>query len=330
MKLDRIFISKQAGIGDVVLLTPVLSSLKKRFPNTKLTLMTFNSAIDAVDGLSFIDEVFSYDKKQDSVLKVIKKMRGHDLALFFDLQYRIPLLAFLAGIPIRAGLTHKRNFWLTHNVDWQEYMDHFYEPYVFADILKKAIGIEISYEELDRLFFAEPTSDEYSLVESFLKNSGYSLKKPFLACSPVTAYYLKDWPLENWRRLFEKIYEQFQLPIILFGKKIEIFDNIPGVINLGGKTNLRQAACIVKHAKLLINSCSLPVHMAAAFNVPSVVLYGYGDPKRWAPRHKCAVISANLPCSPCDGYIGTTCTDPKCMRLISVESVFEAVEKSLK
>lgn len=35
MKFDKIFVSKQAGIGDVVLLTPILAELKRQFPNSK-------------------------------------------------------------------------------------------------------------------------------------------------------------------------------------------------------------------------------------------------------------------------------------------------------
>lgn len=75
--------------------------------------MTFPNALDAVVGLPFIDEVFSYDKKKDSIWKVIKKMQGHDVALLLDLQYRSALASFLARIPVRIGLAHKReNFGL--------------------------------------------------------------------------------------------------------------------------------------------------------------------------------------------------------------------------
>lgn len=326
MKMDKIFISKQAGIGDVMVLTPILAELKKLYPHSKITLMIFPNAVDVVAGLPFVDEVFSYDKKKDSIWKVIKKMWGHDVALLFDLQYRPALLAFLARIPIRLGIAHKRKLWLTHSLPWQVHMDHIYEPYVFAEILQCTLGISIETNKLDKLYFPPILASDEQAVANLLKEYGLSPNEPYIACSPMTALYLKNWPTEKWKELFERLYERYKVPVIIFGNygTENALWNIYGAINLTGKTSLRQAAYIIKNARLLVNSCSLPIHIATAYETPSVVLYGYGDPNRWAPRKKCTIVSANLSCSPCDGYIGTQCENPKCMQAITVDEVFLA------
>jgi len=328
MKLNKIFVSKQAGIGDVVLLTPILAELKRKYPNSKITIMTLPNAFDVVVGLPFVDEVFSYDKKKDSIWKVIKKMWGHDIALLFDLQYRPAFAAFLAGIPVRIGLAHKRKLWLTHSLPWERYMDHTYEPYVFAEILQRTLGIELAREKLTKVYVSPIPAQEEQASVNALAQYGFSISSPYIACSPQTALYLKDWPAEKWQQLFSRLYDQYKIPVVVFGNggKAKRLWDMPGVINLCEKTSLREAMFIIKNAKLLVNSCSLPIHIAAAYEVPSVILYGYTDPKRWAPREKCTIVSANLSCSPCDGYNKVECKDSKCMQAITVEEVFVACQ----
>lgn len=331
MDIQKIFVSKQAGIGDVVLTTPILAGLKKQFPKAAITLMTFPNAVDAINGLPFIDKVFSYDKKRDSVWKVLKNMRGNDLAILLDLQYRPALLSCLAGIPIRIGLEHKRKLWLSHPLAWKPYMDHIYEPYVFADILQQTVGIEIRRSDLNKPFFAEPSIEDQVTTNKLLVEHGLNQGQPYIACSPVTAYFLKNWSSENWKRLFQEIYKVYKIPVVIFGAdKSKQQWNFPGAVNVVGNTTLKQAACIIRNARLLVNSCSLPIHIAAAFNIPTVVLYGFGDPERWAPRQNCTVIKTELSCSPCDGYYGSKCTDPVCMKEISVEQVFNACQMILQ
>lgn len=73
----------------------------------------------------------------------------------------------------------------------------------------------------------------------------------------------------------------------------------------------------------------MPIHIAAAMKTSCVILYGYTDPKRWAPRQACQIVQSNLSCSPCDGYHGSTCTDPRCMKKIAVDDVYDACKKFL-
>lgn len=327
----KIFVSKQAGIGDVVLTTPLLAALKKRYPTSKITLMVFPNALQAVDQLPFIDEVFCYDKKKDSVWEVLRRIWRSDLALCLDLQYRPAMLSFFAGAKVRAGLAHKRKFWLNHSIPWEEYMDHIYEPYALGDILFKTTGIELPRSELATIYFSVPPKQVEQDVTKLLLDRGLAPGSPYLACSPVTAFHLKNWQTKNWQALFTRIYKEFSIPVVFFGSSTpgESLE-CAGAINLCEKTTLIQAAALIKNSTMLVNSCSLPVHIAAAFKKPTVILYGYGDPNRWAPREDCTVVSAELDCSPCDGYIGTTCTDPRCMRAITVDMVYAACAKKLQ
>lgn len=328
--MKKIFVVKQGGIGDVIIATPIFAELKKLYPDSYLTLMVFPNAVDLVAGLPFIDEVYPYDKKRNSMFELWRKMLGNDMAIFLDLSYRPAMAAALAGVPIRVGLEHKRKIWLTHNVKWQEYMDHIYEPYVFGDILKH-IGIDIPRERLDRLYVAPAGQEEASRLHEVLQENGLAAGEGYVVSSPITAYFLKNWPLERWNELYKRIYDMYGLKCVVFGTgELDFAWDEQAVVNLWGRLSLRQVRELIANASLLVNSCSMPVHVAAATGTPCVVLYGFGDHNRWAPRHKCELVVTSLLCSPCDGYYGSKCTEPKCMQQMTVDEVFAAVKRILK
>lgn len=328
--MKKIFISKQGGIGDVILATPVLAEIKKQYPDCKLTLMIFPNAVDMVQGLPFIDEIIAYDKKRISFCALWRKLLGYDIAIFLDLSYRPAMAAALAGIPIRAGIEHKRGLWLNRKIKWQEYMDHTYEPYVLWDIVKEALKIDTTKTNLEQLYIADSPVNAKLMLQQLMEDAGLTAGEKYIVSSPITAYYLKNWPLDRWQELYCRIYRQYGYKTVLFGSgKLEYDWDSDCVINLWGRIQLNQLRELIKGAALLVNSCSMPIHAASAVDTPCVVLYGFGDYKRWAPKCNCEVVVTPLSCSPCDGYHGTKCTDPKCMRSISVETVFQAVERCL-
>lgn len=329
--IKKIFVTKQGGIGDVVVATPALKKLKEIYPQSHITLLIFDNAKDLVDGLPFIDEVFCYNKKRDGFFKLWRKMLGYDAAIFLDLTYRPAMAAALAGIPLRVGLEHKRKFWLTKKIKWEESMDFTYEPYVMGDIINTALDLDIAHEALNKTFIVPANTADCDGLQALLQAKGMKDGAKYITSSPTTAFFLKNWPLERWNEVYRRIYEQYGLKTVLFGGgSLDFAWDEEAVINLWGQLNLRQVGELIKNAALLVNSCSLPIHIAAATSTPSVVIYGYGAPERWAPREKCETVVTPLPCSPCDGYHGSTCTEPKCMQQMTVDEVYAACERQLE
>lgn len=329
--IRKILISKQGGIGDVILATPILKELKRLYPESHITLLILDNAYELVDGLPFIDEIFCYNKKRDGFFKLWRKLLTYDAALFLDLTYRIVVAAAMAGVPIRAGIEHKRKFWLNKKIPWQESMDYTYEPYVFGHIVNEALDLNIPQNRLNKTYVADATEKDRAELRALLSAKGFSEEDKYITSSPITAFYLKNWPLEKWNELYLRIYENYGLRTIVFGSgnlDFEWHDN--AVVDLWGKLNLRQVGQIIKDSVLLVNSCSLPVHIANAVGTPTAIIYGYTAAERWAPREKCERIMTTLSCSPCDGYRGSTCTEPKCMNQLTVEEVYAACERQFK
>lgn len=334
----KILVTKQGGIGDVLLATPILAELKRAYPEARLTFLVRADAVPIVEGLPFIDQVFPYDKETQGFYPLYQILRGQDAAIFLDLTYRPAMAAALARVPVRIGIRHKRKFWLTSDIPWKPYMDHTYEPYVFANILRDGLGLGLSHERLNQPYLAPPTEEERQELHSVLAAHGLSLATmgfaqgtPYLACAPKTAFFLKDWPLHRWNTLFQRIYQAYGIKSVVFGKTFVSYPwDAQSVINLSGKLSLRQAGELILQAALLVNSDSMPIHMAAAEETPAVILSGPTDPKRWAPRRHAAVVQAKLACVPCDGYHARKCFAPICMETIAIDQVFLACQTMIE
>ncbi|MBN2437009.1 MAG: glycosyltransferase family 9 protein [Deltaproteobacteria bacterium] len=154
----------------------------------------------------------------------------------------------------------------------------------------------------------------------------------FVAVNPVAFWETKLWEEEKFAELCDRLREERGIGIVLTGGESAPLERIcrkmrTKAVNLGGRTTLRELACIYREAALLITTDSGPMHLAAAVGTPVVALFGPTDPARtgpWGPGHR--IIRKGLSCSPC---FRKRCETPRCMTDISVEEVFTAVKEML-
>jgi heptosyltransferase-1 len=154
----------------------------------------------------------------------------------------------------------------------------------------------------------------------------------FVAVNPVAFWETKLWEDEKFAELCDRLREELGIGIVLTGGEAGPLDRIRAMmtteaVNLGGRTTLRELACLYRQAALVITTDSGPMHLAAAVGTPVIALFGPTDPVRtgpYGPGHR--VIRRGLDCMPC---FRRRCDTPRCMTEISVEEVFEAVRKML-
>jgi heptosyltransferase-2 len=154
---------------------------------------------------------------------------------------------------------------------------------------------------------------------------------------------LKQWPLDNFIELGRWLQETYKVTIViiggpgerLLGQEIESGLDLP-VINLVGRTTLRQMGALFQHCHLFVGNDTGPTHIAAAVGVPVIALFGSSCPHRfgpWGDGH--LVIWSRIPCSPClqqghpDRCGSCSFEQPYCMMDITVEQVKKAVERQL-
>ncbi|MCX5703016.1 MAG: glycosyltransferase family 9 protein, partial [Candidatus Omnitrophica bacterium] len=153
---------------------------------------------------------------------------------------------------------------------------------------------------------------------------------------------IKHWPAIKFAQLANKVSEEFSAKILILGDESErpIVDIIIKtaqcpMINLVGKTTLRELISIINKAGILIANDGGPLHIAVALGKKTVSFFGPVDPQVYGPyppdRMRHIVLRKNLECSPCyAGFRLSGCQrNRECLEKIDVEEAQEAVAKLL-
>ena len=106
----------------------------------------------------------------------------------------------------------------------------------------------------------------------------------------------------------------------------DICKNLPeGVINLAGKTSLRELMALINSCSIFLTNDSGPMHIAAALHVPLLALFGSTSEIKTGPYGTNSLIHKHVECSPC--YKRTCPIDFRCMKSIEVEEVYQELQK---
>lgn len=325
----RIVLSRFGGLGDMVMMSPLLKGIKELYPDTKLTVVGNTNARQLMEAYPFVDEYLTFDKTTKTSWMLIKKLWRSDIVYLMDTLYRPSIIYALACIKKRIGLPHKRKIWLTDSLEIEPWMNYAFEPVVYAHFLKKATGIDVTtLSNWDKFFYPDATTVDKRHVRDMLEPLG---NKGYIVSSLETGGYAKNWPKEHWQTLFNEL-RIMGKSIVLIGQPSQSYIdiNLPdNVIDLRGKTNLLEVGEIIRNAELVINGCSFPVHVANAFNTPVIGLYGSEPSWRCAPQRIYKDVISPVDCKGCDVLYNSPgwCEKPFCMDRLLPSTVMEYVKK---
>jgi lipopolysaccharide heptosyltransferase II len=322
----KILIIRPGGIGDAVLLIPVIRILKNTFPEMDITILAEkrNSAV-----FSFCPEitgVISYDSPKD----LLAAVRGKFDAVIDTEQWHClsAVMARLVRSSLKIGYgTNMRRKLFTHMID---YSHNDYEINSFLNLLSPLGVVQPKVPEYP--FIHIPANIAHSVTAMLKPLSG----RDFVTLFPGASTVEKRWDEGKFIALSKNLSEKGIVVVIvgsdsekLIGEKI-IASGCG--LNLAGRTSLIESAAVIQRSSLLISGDSGLLHIAVGLGVPTVSLFGPSNTSKWAPkgaRH--IIVSGNLPCSPCSkfGYTPQCPINVKCMADIAEEEVVAAVEKLL-
>jgi heptosyltransferase-2 len=183
---------------------------------------------------------------------------------------------------------------------------------------------------------SEMAATRANVLGGWLKESGISAPVTLLGLNPGAEYGpAKRWPAENFAATAREVCRRVPNAVWLaFGgpgdakvcADIERLAN-GRVLNLAGKTTLRQLMALLKSCRVVLTNDSGPMHLAAALGTPVVVPFGSTSPELTGPglpgdsRH--AIFRSPTPCAPC--FLRECPIDFRCMTGITVNRVVDAV-----
>ncbi|MBI3583848.1 MAG: lipopolysaccharide heptosyltransferase II [Nitrospinae bacterium] len=337
----KILIRCPNWIGDVMLSIPSLSLVREIFPSAHISILIKSNLSPLLEGNPDINEIISFNPDLMSVSEKLKFYRGlkdknFDLAILLTNSFESALSAYLAGIKERVGYNKDmRGIFLTKKIPMPSrksprmHQSDFYLTLIEAISRGKGQGARGK----ERLFFYIP-EDVQNRVDKIYEEKGLSKKSPVIGMNIGASYgSAKRWMPERFAELADRIYSELKGEVILFGGSgdFNIEAEIKGrmknkALSMVGKTTLKSLAAMIKRCHLFITNDSGPMHIAAAVGTPIVAIFGSTDPSETSPLcDKYKIVRRPVDCSPC--WKRECPTDHKCMELISVSDVMDAVKE---
>ena len=342
----NILIHSLVNLGDVVLSTAAAALIKENIPNAKITMMVRPIAREIVENNPVVDDfiIFDYKVKGKSLkqmLTMIKtiKAKKFDVCFSFDRKLRPALVCFFARIPQRICAERifdykSSNISLLYNnmIKMPEDFINNHQADLFQEIIRKYFNITGFTKPVIGKITREHDYYASKLVANMKKDKKIAL------CIKGT-YYSKNWPIEKFIELINKINNEFNVDFSIVGAK-EDFEyaedlisktNIE-IVNLCGKTSLLQYAALMKKIDLLVTIDTGGMHVAATTNVPIVAIYRCVSTKRWlAITDKVVPISSGFEgCNVKQILTPEECPGHYCVKDIKVSTLYNEVSKVLR
>ncbi len=333
--MKRVLVIQTAFLGDVILTLPLVQVLKETRPESEIDFVAIPDTADILRSHPDVSELLVFDKrgKQKSVASLIAfakglRRRNYDVVLCPHRSLRSGLLSLWTGAEVRVGFDNSAlRVFFTDLVPWKLGI-HDVERNLS---LLSPLGINAA-GEVPRLF---PGDEDRRAIDVFLAENRIS--PPYAVIAPGTVWETKRYPVEMMSEVAGRLLKKFAGVILIGGEKdvglVEHFGGIGrGVVSAVGKFPVMTSAEIIRRASLLIANDSAPIHIASAFNVPTVAIFGptvkeFG----FFPYHERSVVveTNGLACRPCTLHGGHRCPIDtfECMLKIKPE---EIVKRSLE
>jgi len=334
--INNILIRGTNWIGDAILTLPAMASIRATYPRAHIAVLAKPWVADIYRTFSDVDEIIIYEDKYDTPAGVFRlanmlKKKNFHAAILLQNAIEAAIIAFVARIPLRAGYnSDARGLLLTHSVKRTKEIRKVHQIDYYLGMVK-ALGCVTVDREM-RLETRINLQDAQNILQKYIPETNTAI----IGIAPGATYGpAKRWLPDRFAAVADKLSETFPMQGILFGSKADwdVAEEVrvaarTKLINLAGKTNLQEAIYLISQSGLFISNDSGLMHIAGALNIPTVAIFGSTNPVTTSPAgNKTIIVHSNVSCSPC---LEETCpTDFSCMKLISVEDVFEAAQNIL-
>ncbi|KAB2823511.1 glycosyltransferase family 9 protein [Aliivibrio finisterrensis] len=283
---DSLCILRLSAIGDVCHAIAAVQAIQKEWPTTKITWIVGKIEAQLIHDLPGIT-VIPFDKKMG--LKGMKAIwsqlnnQRFDALVHMQLALRASVLTLGIKAKYKVGFNRKRakeGQWLFTNRKIEDtasahVLDSFYSFVEYLGVPKSEPTWNIPLSEADMAFV-----DEHIPTET-----------PYVVISPAASKDERNWLTERYAHLAGWLHEQGYHVVLcgspsdrerLLGESIASLSQT-ALINLIGKTSLKQLTAVLNKAAVVIAPDSGPAHIATTQGTPVIGLYGHSNPKRTGP-----------------------------------------------
>ena len=318
----RVLIEIPTWLGDAVMATPAIENLLSFYDEADIILIGSVVSIEALKNHPKISKTYIYDKKYFALYKSAKRFGSFDAFFSFRNSFRSNFF----------------KFWISSKKKYQfdiEKYTNIHQVKKYNNFLSDSLGETFTPGKL-KIFNRLEYEKSYINAIEFYKSTHQVQKMKLLGINPGASYgSAKSWYPEEFAKVSFELSTQYNIIILGGPSDITISDDIEksllemGVINfhnLAGKTNISELIDIISKLDLFITGDSGPMHLAAAFQIPTVSIFGPTrdvETSQWMNK-KSSIVKKNLECQPCMKRV-CPLGHHNCMKLIDSEKVINNV-----
>lgn len=281
----KIFIEVPIWLGDAVMATPAIQNLIKAYPNAKITILGSLVSVKIFEGYPNVEKIIINDSKSGgnrykNLINLAKNAGVFDIALSFRRSFSSKFTIFFTKA--KKKLQYRR-------------------------LSKNEIHLCVRYNDFINKFLNLKTN----AGELKLYQKPFAYERPTLGINPGATYgSAKRWYPSEFAKVAIAMANKFNIVIFGGGNEVQIAADIENELikngiknyrNLAGKTSVDELISYIGGLSIFITNDSGPMHVAAAFKIPTIALFGPTKINETGPwqNENTRIITKNLPCAPC-------------------------------
>ncbi len=331
-------------VGDVVMCTPALRSIRRRFPGAHIAVLIKPSLRQLLENFPHIDEIIEWEPKGrhkgiKNYLAFVRKLRCRRFALGIAMtsSFSSAQLLFLAGIPVRVGYSRNlRSFLLTLRKKSLRKNGRI----VPVNKVMMDLGLceLLGCTDLGTAPELGVSPEAGSWVDRFFSDRGIAARDFLVCIIPGAAFGpSKCWKEDYFARICDGLIRRYQAKILILPGpgELPIARSIMGQmeekpVDMGDRVvPLDVLIALISRCRLLVTNDTGPRHFGVALDKPVVVIMGSTDSRHTnCNLEKTIVLQESVDCGPCHQRICPT--DHRCMTLITPERVLSAARELIE
>jgi len=333
--IRKILVIRLSSIGDIILATPLLRSLRESFPEARITFLIKKQYEELLVVSPYIDHLIAFDTLQGfKGLNMLRnRLRDEKFDLFLDIHKNWRSRYLRLGIKAKKTTTYSKQLFnrtllINLKINLYRRIKPVYERY-FESVGK----LSIQYDGRGTEIHFSP--EKVVKAQDMLTSAGYSYNSPLVIICPSATYNNKKWKPEGFIETARHLISEKSVFVVVHGGKgdMELCSDIAarigsGAVSLAGQLSLAESAALLSLSTLVIANDSGLLHLAQSQKKPVVGIYGPTTRELgyFPVNMQSAVIETTVTCRPCTHNGLNYCPKKhfKCMLDIPANSVTEA------
>lgn len=339
----RVLVVALQRLGDVLLSTPLVRSIKRAYPSAKIDALVFSGTEGMLAGNPDLSGVIAIAHRPGftETFKLVRRLaRRYDVAVSTQSGDRPTIMARIAG---RACLGPVETSGLGATV----------KRLLLSRSFPRGLGDHRIIEMLRLADLLGITRVAEVVCPTGATDAGLKLKEPYAVVHAAPMFQYKRWTSDGWRGLAERLRDRGLATVVTGAPADRSYLDViwadSGAIRLDGRLEWPDLSSVIAAATVYVGPDTGITHLAAATGAPTVALFGPTDPRHWGPwprggldipwaasgaiqrRGNVWLVQNPAPCLPCglEGCERRRVSHSRCLDELTLDRVIAAVDQAL-